>query len=430
VSRVSIVEVQTISQHQSSPPDLDESLGGSESALPFECRLAANFAALEISRVDWDTATAELGGSVYMSFDWVRTWWEFYGAGKDLRLFVCSAGRKIVGIIPLYIDSIGLGPLRFRVARLVGANIPPKAFNPPIHEAWAETIFQEILTQLFEKGHCDVLSFGPVSELQKSIHALETVSVSQSSLVGSCAVIRDVHSVFWLPKDMEEYYESLSKNERKNRRKYELRLLKKEYETKVEVVTQPAAVLEEFDRFAVQHAEQWRAEGKSGHFGAWPMGLEFNRALVRAQANLGRLRFIRIAADGEVIANQYTYAFGDAYYWELPSRAIAAQWDRFSLGPTGIVTMIDVGIQEGKKRLEGGLAHYDYKLRLGAKEYQTLTVRVIGKRIGSRTRACLFGFFRSVLSIAYHKIWYRRLMPRLPASVRRPQWRLWLRLDF
>jgi CelD/BcsL family acetyltransferase involved in cellulose biosynthesis len=229
---------------------------------------------------------------------------------------------------------------------------------------------------------------------------------------------------------MDDYYASLSKNERKNRRKYELRLLKKEFETQVHVETDAAKMSEEFERFALQHAEQWAAEGKTGHFGAWPRALEYNRALVKAQSAAGRLRFIRIIANGEVIANQYTFALGDRYYWELPSREVDPKWERFSLGPTGIVTMIEQAIKEGIKVIEGGLAHYDYKLRLGATEHNVFTFRILSAKPATRVRFAFFSFVRTCWSYAYHKVWYRRIMPRLPRAFWRPQPDQWLRLDF
>jgi CelD/BcsL family acetyltransferase involved in cellulose biosynthesis len=142
------------------------------------------------------------------------------------------------------------------------------------------------------------------------------------------------------------------------------------------------------------------------------------------------MRFIRIVANGEVIANQYTFAFGDRYYWELPSRAVDPKWERFSLGPTGIVTMIEKGIEEGKNCLEGGLAHYDYKVRLGAKEYTALTFRVAASSARARRNLAIYSFVRNGLSLVYHKLWYRRVAPRLPSFFWRPQWMLWLRLDF
>jgi len=395
------------------------------------CRVETSFDSLASFRSAWDEAVVRLGGSLYMSYDWCRVWWEFYGAGKELRVFIFSAAGVVVGILPLYIDSIGFRPARFRVARLVGANIPPKVFDPPIDEDWAGLMFEQILLGLFETDRCDLLSFGPVSELHKAAKQLAGASCRKAGLVMPAEEQADgVHSIFWLPSSLSDYFESLSKNERKNRRKYELRLLKKDYTVRVEVLSDSERVDQAFDEFVVQHTLYWQAQGKSGHFGAWPEATEFNRALVKAHGKLGRMRFIRILADEQVVANQYTFAFGDSYFWELPSRLVGGDWEKFSLGPTGIVTMIDEAIKEGKKRLEGGLAHYEYKVRLGAKEYAVTRVRAVANRATSRMRVKLYNALRICLLYAYHKIWYRRITPRLPAFFRKPQWMFWLRLDF
>lgn len=394
------------------------------------CRVFRSFAGLDDLRPAWDRACLRAGGSVYMTYDWVRVWWEFYGGGAELRLFVFFTGECIEAVVPIYIVTLGWGPWRLRVARLVGANIPPKVFDPPVPESCAREVIGQVIDQLFEHDACDLLSFGPVSELQPFAKCVEAVCSQRAHLARQRNVVRGIHSVFHVPATMEEYFGSLSKNERKNRRKYELRLLRKEYETHVGVVSDAAEVSQEFERFAEQHREQWGAEGKSGHFGAWPRALEYNRALVSAQSERGRVRFIRIVANGEVIANQYTFAFANRCFWELPSRAVDQKWERFSLGPTAIVTMIDQAVKEGMGRVEGGLAHYDYKVRLGAKEYSTLTFRIVGARPLARARFALFSLYRNCWSYVYHKIWYRRVMPRLPRLFWQPQSERWLRIDF
>ena len=401
---------------------------GSSSALT--CRLFRGFTDLDYLRGAWDQACLRAGGSVYMTYDWVRVWWEFYGGGAELRLFVFFDGETIEAIMPLYIVTLGFGPLRFRVARLVGANIPPKVFDPPVPESCAENVIGHVVEQLFRNDACDLLSLGPVSELQPVARSVETVCSKRKSLVHGPQIMNGVYSVFHVPESMDDYYASLSKNERKNRRKYELRLLAKEFETRVDVVSDAPAVAHEFERFAEQHREQWAAERTTGHFGAWPRALDYNRALVKAQAEAGRLRFIRIMANGEVIANQYTFAFGDRYYWELPSRVVDQKWDRFSLGPTGIVTMIDQAIREDISTVEGGLAHYDYKIRLGAREYRTLTFRIVSNKVISRLRFAFHSFVRTCWSYGYNKLWYRRVMPRLPRVFWRPRCERWLRMDF
>ena len=395
-----------------------------------QVRVAPAFAASGVSRQEWDDALVRLGGSIYMSYDCVKTWWEFYGEGKSLRIFIFSVADEIVGILPIYIECLRLWPLRFIVARLVGANIPPKVFDPPLHRAWAVPIFEQVIAHLITKDGCDAFSLGPVSETCVSSDLMSKVRLEESNLVSRLLESSaGVHSVWALPPSLEQYYASLSRNERKNR-KSDFKQLQNEYGARVEVVRDPQGVEAAFEAFVQQHAAQWRFEGKAGHFGAWPQALEFNRALVRAHGRLGRVRFIRILARDQVIASLYAFAFGGCYYCELPARSTDPEWSQFSLGPAGIVATIDAAIREGITTMEGGLAHYDYKLRLGAKDYATRTFRIMAKPGRSRVRAWVFNTLRFCLHNIYHKVWYRRITPFLPAGFRKPLWRLWLRFDF
>ncbi len=300
-----------------------------------KCHLKTSFADLDGLRADWDEAVVQLGGSIYMSYDWVRTWWEVYGAGRELRVFLFYSAGKIVGIVPIYVDALGFWPVQIRVARLLGASIPPKVFDPPLDEVLAEAMFERILLQLFQEDGCDLLSFGPVSDLHGPTEALRRVCAARKSLVARHQVVPEgVHALFALPGSLEDYFGGLSKSERK-KRKYELRLLQKECEVKTDVVSDAAGVEREFGRFVAQHAAQWEVEGRPGHFGAWPRAKEFNESLVKAHGRLGRVRFIRIVADGRLVSSQYVFAFGDWYFWELPARTMGRELGQAQFGCRG-----------------------------------------------------------------------------------------------
>jgi CelD/BcsL family acetyltransferase involved in cellulose biosynthesis len=232
-----------------------------------------------------------------------------------------------------------------------------------------------------------------------------------------------------LPKTLDEFFDGMDKDERK-KRKYEMRLLAKDQSITRDVVTAPEKVEAEFERFAFLHASQWRDKGKLGHFGSWPRGQEYNLALVQALAKLGRVRFVRILAGGEVISSQFGFVFGDTWFWELPARVMDKKWNRFSLGTTGFFCLAEEAIKEGKARIEGGIAHYDYKQKLGGTEHGLDVLRVVANRFGSRVRARLFRWLRACIQLVYYKIWYARVSPHLPAAFRKPIWTFWLRLDF
>lgn len=393
-------------------------------------RVARQFAELDALEEPWDDAVARLGGAVYMTRDWLETWWQFYGHGRELRLCVFTVGGAIVGLLPLYLDDLGWHPFRLRIARLVGSPIPPKVFDPPLARDWAERCLERCVRHLIVTEGIDVVSLGPVSSLTCPWGANGSLSSCLADVARCCGDDSEVYAVYCLPRLAEDYWGALSRNEQK-KRKYELRMLGKEFAVRVELISGPQAeLLAEFDRFADQHTRQWNSEGKTGHFGAWPQGTEYNRALVTRLGPQGRVRFLRIWADDQVVARQYIFAFNRRWWWELPSRMVGEQWRRFSLGPSALVTMLQEAIREGVGQVEGGLGHYEYKVRLGAQEHQAPVFRAFARSPGSRVRQRVYAGLQWLLRAGYHMVWYRRIQPWLPARWQRPQWRLWLRFDY
>lgn len=130
---------------------------------PLVVQVVSSFDQCPVSPEAWDEAVARLGGPIYMTFDWLKTWWEFYGRGRDLHLFIFSVDHKIVGLLPIYLDRMGIWPLHLKVGRVVGANIPPKVFDPPFDPDRAAQCLEHALRLLTEKERADVVSLGPVS---------------------------------------------------------------------------------------------------------------------------------------------------------------------------------------------------------------------------------------------------------------------------
>jgi CelD/BcsL family acetyltransferase involved in cellulose biosynthesis len=396
----------------------------------FKITIQRSFEGSGLPREKWDEAVVQTGGSVYMSYDWCRTWYRFYAPGKDLRIFVCSVEDEIVGILPVYIDAIGPGPLQFKVARLVGANIPPKAFNPPVRPECAEFMFEAVCAQLLQQDECDLVSIGPVCETRELLKHFENASRKQPML--ATLVTRSaagVHTLFRLPATMDEFFAAMDKDERK-KRKYEMRLLNRDSSISKDVLSSPAEVEAEFQRFAHLHALQWRDKGKLGHFGSWPKATEYNFALLGELAQCDRVRFVRILSGGNVISSQYAFVFGNQCYWELPARAMDREWNRFSLGTTGFFALVEQAIKERKSFMEAGLAHYDYKQKLNGTEHNLEVLRMVRNRFRSKLSFRFYWLLRKCLEFLYHKVWYARISPRLPASFRKPIWSFWLRLDF
>ena len=395
-----------------------------------QLELKTSFDGLEALASEWDAAVTRLGGPIYMTFQWARTWWEFYGAGCQLRLFLFRRAGELVAVVPLYMDTIGFAPFGLKVARIVGAALPPKIFDPPIDPDCARDVWREIIRNLFGRDGCDVLSFGPVAEAHPALQAAVEASRQESGSVQPGEITaKEVQTIYHLPATYDEYFAALDSKERKTRRK-KLRELEAVAPVTTDVIEDPAGVVKEFETFVEQHTTQWQSEGRPGHFHAWPRALEYNRALVARLAPLGRVRFYRLMSGDQVITRQYTYALGDRLYAELPARAFGDPWDRFSLGCTSQIKLIESAIQGGVKRMDSGLGHYEYKFLTGGIETPVSVLYLRNAGSWSNLRVRLWGRFHGLLLLFLHKLWYRKIMPHLPAMFRSGQSQLLLRLEF
>ena len=56
---------------------------------------------LEPLRSDW-TELAAASRSFFKTWEWASTWWEEFGAGRELLVTVVRAGDRVAGIVPLY----------------------------------------------------------------------------------------------------------------------------------------------------------------------------------------------------------------------------------------------------------------------------------------------------------------------------------------
>lgn len=74
-----------------------------------------DWSAVASLRADWNRLFAQTpGASFFQSFDWLETYWRFYGEGQSLRVLVVRDDGVVTGIVPLALitESSKLGAVR------------------------------------------------------------------------------------------------------------------------------------------------------------------------------------------------------------------------------------------------------------------------------------------------------------------------------
>lgn len=379
---------------------------------------------------EWDALAERSGADISACPALARVWWRHYGRGR-LRVFCAWAespfgeGERLAGVLPMFLESVRGGPVRVRLARLLGSDSTITVARPAIESACAAQVYRMVVAHLLSVDSCDAVHFGPLQGDGDAGGCLRGMCGTESADWNGMERHAGVCTRFDLPASFDRYLASLEKSERANLRR-NMNKLARAPGYQVRVVTDPAEVEAAFDDFARMHTSQWRAEGRPGHFGDWPGSLDFSREAVRALAPLGRVALIGIEIGGSAVCAYWCFLLGDRCYWRLPARAVGDSWDQFGLGRVGLVTMLGAMIDRGVGYVEGGPGHYEYKTKHGATEHPLSSFVFVRNSRVTRLKVRWLWTFADSLHLAYYRGWRLKIAPALGVRTG-PLWRCWTR---
>lgn len=401
-----------------------------ERSASLHLRTFASFDDARCAAEEWDDLLDELDGPLYMSFSWCEVWWRHYGYGRELRLMTVYAGDALVGVLPMFIDRLQVPFLgRARVAKLVGSDSTVTIVDPLMRLEVAAEAFALVVRQLVEADRADAVHIGPCSGASRRLDAIRHADWEGRAGV---RIVRDLdsgsHTRFELRDGFDAYLRGLSKKPRSDYRRT-VKRLEETFTIEADVARDTEMLKREFEAFVEMHQAQWSAAGKLGHFGDWPGSREFARDLVATLSLTERVRMIRLIADGEVVSYNWCFALNGTYYWHLPARLVGERWDRFSLGRVGLIKMLETAAADGATAIEAGMGRYEYKERLNAVTVPLHKITWCRGRLLSRLRVRFTLAYGDALNLAYYRIWYLRVAPRIKLR-QRPLWRSWIRRRF
>lgn len=377
---------------------------------------------------EWDALVAALDGSLYMTFAWCKVWWRHYGARRELRVIAVRSRDELVGVLPFFIDRLPTPLGRARVAKLVGSDSTLAVMQPLVQPNLAPEAFALAIKQLFEDDHVDMVHVGPCSGTAAHVGAVQAAA----SMLDAGQIVRDrqagSHTVFDMSDGFEAYLKNLSSHQRSNYRR-KLKKLNNSFKLDLDVVQEGAALEREFEAFIEMHQAQWKAVNKLGHFDDWPGSREYSWDLVRSLVASDRVRLVRLLADDRVVAYYWCFVLGGTYYWRLSARLFGQQWDQFALGRVGVVKMMELANSDRATAIEAGIGSYGYKENLNAQTHPLRSIAVRRNGLLPRLRALLTLAYGDFLDLAYYRVWYLRVAPRVKL-LRRPLWSSWIRRRF
>lgn len=363
-----------------------------------------SFEPLREMRLEWDSFVENIGGDIFTSFDWCELWWKHFGSDRRLEVQIAKRGGEIAAIFPLFRESMGAGPFKLRLIRLVGCDHCVTTCGPAVSPDCLDDAIRGLIDQLSCETW-DVLHFGEMPGYAAYASHMERAFRGNAAVRVFRFGDNDYpHMVFDLPSDMNAYLASLSVKERRNVRK-DLRDL--EQGGRGFSMANASSIDSAFDELELWHGTQWAAKGRLGHFGDWPGVDRFHREFAGRCKKNNRLFFLRAMDSAGFLASEYFFCFGNRMHWLIGARADGVS------SRVGFLGLLEHAFAGGIKQIDALPGLYDYKRRLGAQVLGVKNLTVLSSAPCAARTFSLHRTWAMLLSKTYHHAWYWKAAPWL-----------------
>ena len=320
-------------------------------------------------RDDWSGLVSRCDtGSVFLTWEWLFTWWTHLGADRQLRILAVRHNGELIAIAPFAIRPPRLSRLvPFAAVELLGAGTVGSDYLDLIVARGAENeAVPEIATGLEQIGL-------PVELPQMRLDGSMLRSLSQRMASRGWSLLDGPTNVCpFIPltgRSWPEYVASLGATHRANFNR-RLRGLNRIGEVRFEPVGSDDARRKALSRLIFLHNVRWHARGGSDAFDT-PEKLSFHQEISRLALDNGWLRLLVLKVDDAEVAFFYGFRFGDVF--SFYQSAFDPAWSARSVGLVAMGLAIRTAIEEGAAEFD--LLHGDERY----KYHWAGTERLIGK---------------------------------------------------
>jgi CelD/BcsL family acetyltransferase involved in cellulose biosynthesis len=321
---------------------------------------------------DWERlhATSETS-SVFNSWLAQHAWWQVYGHGRRLRLFIARDGGEVVGILPLYLERSSVAGIPVHRLRLVGTggDTHPDDLGPVLSQRSGRAALDALSQAVFNCAEWDVFELTDLDARMGLHQALAGVVRSRFPFAqGRCQRIPYVE----FPATWQAYLESLS-GDRRGRLRRLRRRLDRALSWRFFVWEDGSRIGEALERLADLHRRRWLAAGTPSESFASPQYLEFHRRVMAGALQRGWLRLYCLELAGEVAAMIYAFRFRGRVY--LMQAGFDPRHAHRSPGAVLLGCALEHAIGEGNTVFDFLRGEHAYKDELASGERETVFIK-------------------------------------------------------
>jgi len=326
------------------------------------------------ARTVWDDALRRsLDNHIFLTWEWLSSWWKYFGDKRRFLLMVVRDGEKILAAAPLMSSRYKLFGFKLRKIEFIAT--PASDYHSFLltekKPEFVKMMFDHITHSGMEWDCIELQEIPSDSETAKILRSISKKPFKFGERV------QNLCPYVFLPSKFEDYLKGLSKCFRKNLRRYE-RKLRKEFKVDFRICNDIEAIDYTVKTFFDLHQKRWQSQKQPGVFSDQRF-YDFHLDVARSFAQRGWLALNLLVLDDEPVAAGYDFKYGQKLFYYLSG--FDPQYSKYNVGHLRHMYLL-------KHCIEDGLMEYDfmredepYKMKWNTSLRNNLEVRAIKGRI-------------------------------------------------
>jgi CelD/BcsL family acetyltransferase involved in cellulose biosynthesis len=285
-----------------------------------------------------------LGNNVFLTWEWISTWWKHFGDGRKLLLLKVEDGNEVVAIAPLMLSKYKL-PFFGTIKKVEFLGVKHSDYNNFIilkKEAECLRLILDYLLNVVTDWNW--IELKEIPETNEKAGYLEKLFSGVPPELKLHRHVCNICPYILLPNSYETLTAKLSKNMRQNLNKY-LRRAKANHNVEFKKFDEACFSVDEAMQVFMQlHEARWAMEGKNGAFRDAAFR-DFHIEIAEIFASKGWLGLYFLMMDGRPVSTQYTFEYGEKIYYYLGG--FDPNYAQYSVGNLTTMFILERGIKNG-----------------------------------------------------------------------------------
>ncbi len=250
--------------------------------------------------------------NLFLTFEWLSTWWEVFGGGRELCVWLVEDRGELVGIAPLYSHTRRVAGVPLRELSLLGNQAVGSDFlGFIIKDGCERDVLAALGAELRSEPGWERLVLEGIAADSGLIGSLRDLGRTAGCYVSQCPAF--TCPAMTLPATWDEFMALPDKIFKRIVQRECVKKLHKRHQVELLLSVGGQPLGPWLQKLFDLHTERWHSAGQPGAFDDDRMKEFYSR--VSALFNQrGWLRLSALRVDGNVDVMEYGVVYGDAYY--------------------------------------------------------------------------------------------------------------------